>query len=56
MSNSLVFSPDLAEGREMTTLAIDGRVVGVNQPVSLKLVLAPGTVAHLTEALRFLQS
>ncbi|HZE02272.1 MAG TPA: hypothetical protein VE155_10955 [Pseudonocardiaceae bacterium] len=53
ISNSLVFSADLADGRETTTLAIDGRVFGVNQPVSLELVLAPETVAHLKEALRF---
>lgn len=55
MSNSLVFSPDLADGRETTTLAIDGRVLGANQPVSLELVLAPETVAHLKEALRFIR-
>ncbi|MGA9312119.1 MAG: hypothetical protein WBV74_17385 [Pseudonocardiaceae bacterium] len=55
MSNSLVFSADLADGRETTTLAIDGRVFGVNQPVSLELVLSPETVAHLKEALRFVR-
>jgi hypothetical protein len=55
MNNSLVFSPDLADGRETTTLAIDGRVFGANQPVSLELVLAPETVAHLKEALRFVR-
>jgi len=36
-------------------LAIDGRVFGVNQPVSLELVLAPEAVAHLKEALRFVR-
>lgn len=56
MSTSLVFSPDLADGRETTTLAIDGRVFGADQPVSLELVLTPETVAHLKEALRFLRS
>jgi hypothetical protein len=55
MSNSLVFSADLVDGRETTTLAIDGRVFGVNQPVSLELVLAPETVARLKEALRFVR-
>jgi hypothetical protein len=55
MSNSLVFSSDFADGRETTTLAIDGRVFGANQPVSLELVLAPETVAHLKEALRFVR-
>jgi hypothetical protein len=55
MSNSLVFSADLADGRETTTLAIDGRVFGVNQPVSLELVLSPETVAHFQEALRFVR-
>jgi hypothetical protein len=55
MSNGLVFSADLADGRETTTLAIDGRVFGMNQPVSLELVLGPETVAHLKEALRFVR-
>jgi hypothetical protein len=55
MSKSLVFSPNLADGRETTTLAIDGRVFGTNQPVSLELVLAPETVARLKEALRFVR-
>jgi hypothetical protein len=56
VSSSLMFSPDLADGRETTTLAIDGRMFGANQPVSLELVLAPEAVAHLKEALRFLRS
>ncbi len=55
MSNSLVFSPGLPDGRETTTLAIDGRVFGANQHVSLELVLAPETVARLKEALRFIR-
>ncbi|MGH3783737.1 MAG: hypothetical protein ACRDRO_24730 [Pseudonocardiaceae bacterium] len=55
MTNSLVFSADFADGRETTTLSIDGRVFGANQPVSLELVLAPETVAHLKEALRFVR-
>ncbi len=55
ISNSHVFSPDLADGREMTTLAIDGRVFGANQHVSIELVLAPETVQHLQEALRFIR-
>lgn len=54
MSTSLVFSPDLAEGRQTTTLAIDGRLFGANQHVSLELVLEPETVARLKEAVRFL--
>ena len=53
MSNSLVFSADLVDGRETTTLAIDGRVFGVNQPVSLELVLAPETVARLERGAAF---
>lgn len=55
MSTSLVFSPDRAEGRETTTLAIDGRLFGANQHVSLELILNPETVARLKEALRFLR-
>ncbi|MGH3548859.1 MAG: hypothetical protein ACRDQU_12265 [Pseudonocardiaceae bacterium] len=55
MSNSLVFSADFADGRETTTLSIDGRVFGANQPVSLEVVLAPETVANLKEALRFVR-
>lgn len=53
MSSSHVFSPDLADGQETTTLAIDGRVFGANQHVSIELVLAPETVQRLKEALRF---
>jgi hypothetical protein len=55
MSNSLVFSANLSDGRETTTLAIDGRVFGADQPVSLELILAPETVARLREALRFVR-
>ncbi len=55
MSTSLVFSPDRAEGRETTTLAIDGRLFGANQHVSLELILNPETVARLKEALRFIR-
>lgn len=55
MSNSLVFSGNLADGRETTTLAIDGRVFGANQPISLEVVLAPETVAQLRQALRFVR-
>lgn len=55
MSSSHVFSPDLADGQETTTLAIDGRVFGANQHVSIELVLAPETVRRLQEALRFLR-
>jgi hypothetical protein len=56
MSNSTVFSPDLADGQETTTLAIDGRVFGANQLVSIELVLGPETVQRLLEALRFLRA
>lgn len=55
MSNSHVFSPDLADG-ETTTHAIDGRVFGTNQHVSLELVLTPETVQRLKEALRFFRT
>jgi len=55
LSNSLVFSPGLADGKQTMTLAIDGRVFGAHQHVSLELVLAPETVAHLKEALRFVR-
>jgi hypothetical protein len=37
------------------TLAIDGRVFGANEPISLELVLAAETVALLKEALRFVR-
>ena len=53
MSSSHVFSPDLAEGQDTPTLAVDGRVFGANQHVSIELVLAPETVQRLKEALRF---
>ena len=56
MSSSHVFSPDLANGQETLTLAIDGRVFGANQHVSIELVLAPETVQRLKEALRFFRS
>jgi hypothetical protein len=55
MSTGLVFGPDLAAGRNTTTLAIDGRLFGDNQRVSLELLLDPDTITHLKEALRFLQ-
>lgn len=55
MSTTLVFGPDLAAGRKTITLAIDGRLFGDNQPVSLELLLEPETVARLKEALRFVQ-
>ncbi|HEV7827734.1 MAG TPA: hypothetical protein VGP04_02575 [Pseudonocardiaceae bacterium] len=55
ISTSLIFSPDRAEGRETTTLAIDGRLYGANQHVSLELVLNSETVARLKETLRFLR-
>jgi hypothetical protein len=55
VSNALVFSPHLADGRQTMTLAIDGRMFGGNQYVSLELVLTPETVAHLKEALRFVR-
>lgn len=55
VSNSLVFSAELAEGRKTTTLAIEGRVFGANEPVCLELVLAAETVALLKEALRFIR-
>lgn len=53
MSTSLVFGPDLLAGRKTTTLAIDGRLFGDNQPISLELLLDPDTVIRLKEALRF---
>ncbi|MGH3934290.1 MAG: hypothetical protein ACRDS1_04820 [Pseudonocardiaceae bacterium] len=56
LNNSTVFSPDLAGGQETTTLAIDGRVFGANQHVSIELVLAPETVQRLREALRFFRA
>ncbi len=56
MSNIHVYSPDLAEGRDTATLAIDGRVFGANQHVSIELVLTPETVQRLQEALRFLRA
>ncbi|HET9255297.1 MAG TPA: hypothetical protein VFO16_08865 [Pseudonocardiaceae bacterium] len=56
LSTSLVFSPVLAEGRQTATLAIEGRLFGADQLVSLELVLDPEAVAVLKEALRFLRS
>lgn len=56
ISTSHVFSPDLADGQETMTLAIDGRVFGANQHVSIELVLTPETVQRLKEALRFFRS
>lgn len=55
LSTTLVFSPVLAAGRETTTLTVEGRLFGANQPVSLELVLEPETVARLKEALRFIR-
>jgi hypothetical protein len=55
MSTALVFGPDLAAGRQTTTLAIDGRLFGDNQRVSLELLLEPETVARLKEGLRFVR-
>jgi hypothetical protein len=55
LSTTLVFSPLLAAGRETTTLTVDGRLFGANQPISLELVLEPETVARLKEALRFIR-
>ena len=54
VSTTLVFGPDLAAGRNTTTLTIDGRLFGDNHPVSLELLLDPETVTRLKEALRFL--
>lgn len=56
VSNGLVFSSGLADGRQAMTLAIDGRVLGADQHVSVELVLEPEMVAHLKEALRFVRS
>lgn len=55
MSTNLVFSPDIAEGRQTITLAIDGRLFGANQRISLELVLDPETVVRLKDAMRFLR-
>lgn len=53
MNTNLVFGPALAAGRKTTTLAIDGRLFGDNQPISLELLLDQDTVVRLKEALRF---
>ena len=53
MSTALIFGPELEAGRKTTTLAIDGRLFGNNQPISLELLLEPETVMRLKEALRF---
>jgi hypothetical protein len=55
LSTTLVFSPVLAAGRKTTTLTVEGRLFGANQPVSLELVLEAETVARLKEALRFIR-
>ncbi len=55
VSTSLVFSADLAEGRQTTTMTIDGRLFGANQQVSLELILQPEAMALIKEAMRFLR-
>ena len=55
LSTNLIFSSHFVEGWETTTLAIDGRLFGANQPISLELVLEPETLTRLKEALRFLR-
>lgn len=53
MTHSHVYSPQLADGGQITTLAVDGQVFGANEHVSIELVLSPRTAARLKEALRF---
>jgi hypothetical protein len=55
LSTTLVFSPVLAAGQETTTLAVESRLFGANQPISLEVVLEPETVARIKEALRFVR-
>lgn len=56
MTQSHVYSPHLAGGGQITTLAVDGRVFGANEHVSIELVLSPETAARLREALRFFRA
>jgi hypothetical protein len=56
LTSSHVYSPHLAEGDQLTTLSIDGRVFGANQHVSIELVLTPETAQRLKEALRFFRT
>jgi hypothetical protein len=56
MSNSHVYSPQLADGDQITTLSIDGRVFGANEHIAIELVLSPQTAARLKEALRFVRT
>ena len=53
MNSSALFSPDLFDGRQTPTLAIDGRVFGADEMIAIELVLTPETVRRLKEALRF---
>jgi hypothetical protein len=55
MNSSLVLGAGPEEGRLITTLTIDGRVLGAQQHICLEVVLAPEAIAELQEALRFLR-
>ncbi|MFN2496331.1 MAG: hypothetical protein ABR608_10570 [Pseudonocardiaceae bacterium] len=54
--SSHVFSPHLVDGPHTPTLAIDGRVLGAGEHISIELVLTPETVQRLKEALRFFRT
>jgi hypothetical protein len=57
LHSSQVFSPHLGEDGDQTpTLAINGRVFGADEHISIELVLAPETARRLKEALRFFRS
>jgi hypothetical protein len=55
ISSSLVLGAGPEEARPITTLTIDGRVLGAQQHVCLEVVLEPELIAGLQEALRFLR-
>lgn len=56
LSNGHVYSPQLADGEQVTTLSVDGRIFGANEHIAIELVLSPQTAARLKEALRFIRS
>ena len=54
--SSHVYSPHLVDDPHTPTLAIDGRVFGAGEHISIELVLTPQTVKRLKEALRFFRT
>lgn len=55
MSSSLVLGAGTEQGRPVTTLSIEGRVLGAQQHLCLEVVLTPEAITGLQQALRFLR-